>query len=259
MKLRYTFDTVTDYSAPVIDHQLALRCAPMEDAVQRVERFRLTLDPPPAGPPRAFRDGFGGTVRWVSLLPPHTRLHYGSQGVVDVDLCRGRSAPPPAPALRWPGTLTRPGGALHSLSASLPRQADPAGTAALLCEELHRRLAYRPGITGVRTAAEEALAGGGGVCQDFAQIYVALARLAGLPARYCMGLTVGEGATHAWAEVWYGGAWHGWDPTRGCPAGESYLRFGTGRDAADCPVEQGVFRGAADQVQTVFMRVEKIV
>ncbi|MGN0983790.1 MAG: transglutaminase domain-containing protein [Gemmiger sp.] len=256
MRLHYTFDTVTEYSAPVIDHQLALRCAPMADAVQRVEQFQLVLDPLPACLPRAFVDGFGTTVRWVSLAAPHTRLHYGSSGVVEVDLRRAGAAVPPGAALRWPGQRTRPGAALQSLWGALPHPESPEALCALLCDEVHRRIEYRPGVTGMRTDAEQALTGGQGVCQDFAQIYLALARLGGLPARYCMGLTVGEGATHAWAEVYYGGAWHGWDPTRGCAADERYLRFGTGRDAADCPVEQGVFRGAADQTQTVFMRVE---
>lgn len=258
MKLHYTFDTICNYSVPVIDHQLALRCTPMQDAVQQAEQFQLRLDPLPCVLPRSFTDGFGSTVRWVSLPAPHTRLHYGSTGIVEVEPRRAGLLPPPNPALRWPGLLTRPGEALRGFAAGLSLPAPPDEAAALLCEAVHRRLAYRPGATGVRTTAEQALADGAGVCQDYAQIYVALARLAGLPARYCMGLTVGEGATHAWAEVWYGDAWHGWDPTRGCPAGEQYLRFAAGRDAADCPVEQGSFKGAADQTQTVFMRVETI-
>lgn len=66
------------------------------------------------------------------------------------------------------------------------------------------------------------------------------------------------GATHAWAEIYYEGAWHGFDPTRDCRTDASYLRFATGRDAADCPVEQGTFYGLADQTQTVFMRVKEI-
>ena len=96
------------------------------------------------------------------------------------------------------------------------------------------------------------------MCQDYAHVFIALARLAGWHTRYCMGLTVGEGATHAWAEIYYEGAWHGFDPTRDCRTDASYLRFATGRDAADCPVEQGTFYGLADQTQTVFMRVKEI-
>ena len=66
------------------------------------------------------------------------------------------------------------------------------------------------------------------MCQDYAHVFIALARLAGWHARYCMGLTVGEGATHAWAEIYYEGAWHGFDPTRDCRTDASYLRFATG-------------------------------
>ena len=118
--------------------------------------------------------------------------------------------------------------------------------------------AISPGQQAFIPTAEEALAGGRGVCQDYAHVFIALARIAGWHARYCMGLTVGEGATHAWAEIYYEGAWHGFDPTRDCRTDASYLRFATGRDAADCPVEQGTFYGLADQTQTVLMRVKEI-
>lgn len=142
----------------------------------------------------------------------------------------------------------------------LPRVIPAAEFAVLdaLCHAVHSLLRYQPGATGIYTTAEEALAGGRGVCQDYAHVFIALARLAGWHARYCMGLTVGEGATHAWAEIYYEGAWHGFDPTRDCRTDASYLRFATGRDAADCPVEQGTFYGLADQTQTVFMRVKEI-
>ena len=256
--LAFEFTTTADYSVPVTDHQLTLRCTPMEDAVQTVQQLELLLEPCGSAAPRAFRDGFGSTVRWVSLRHPHSMLRYGCRGRVLVDLSRAAAEPAPAPALRHPGTLTVPGPALRAAFAALPPALDPAAFCRILCGWLHRTLTYAPGATAVHTTAEAALAGGAGVCQDSAQIFAALARLYGLPARYCMGLTVGEGATHAWAEVWYRGGWHGFDPTRGCETGESYLRFAAGRDAADCPVEQGVFNGLADQTQTVFMRVTEL-
>ena len=118
-------------------------------------------------------------------------------------------------------------------------------------------MTYLPGVTSVRTTAPEAFAAGQGVCQDFAHIYLALARKAGLSARYVNGLPEGEGASHAWCEVWLDGIWTGIDPTRGRWTGEDYLRFSVGRDFGDCPMERGVFLGLTDQTQTVFMRVRQ--
>ena len=118
-------------------------------------------------------------------------------------------------------------------------------------------MTYATGRTGLTTTAAQAFAAGHGVCQDYAHLYLALARQMGLPARYVNGLTQGEGASHAWCEVWLDGVWRGIDPTRGKWTDEGYLRFGVGREFADCPIERGIFLGAAGQRQTVFMKVSQ--
>ena len=253
-RLQFSFDTTVHYSAPVAGHQLALRCVPMTDAVQHLETCAVTIEPAPL--PQPLRDGFGNTVYWYSALEPHTALRYAAVGVAAVDKSRADEAFP-NPAFRCHGLRTKPGRTLLQVSSAMPK----AGTyeaAEALCHAVHSLLQYTPGVTDTTTTAETALRGGIGVCQDYAQVFVALARLAGWSARYCMGLSVGEGATHAWAEIYYKGHWHGFDPTRDCAADERYLRFGVGRDSADCPVEQGIFFGSAAQRQSIRMRVTEL-
>ena len=253
-RLQFSFDTTVHYSAPVTGHQLALRCVPMTDAVQHLETCTVTIEPAPL--PQPLRDGFGNTVYWYSALEPHTALRYAAVGVAAVDKSRADEVFP-NPAFRCHGLRTKPGRTLLQVSSAMPK----AGTyeaAEALCHAVHSLLQYTPGVTDTTTTAEAALRGGIGVCQDYAQVFVALARLAGWSARYCMGLSVGEGATHAWAEIYYKGHWHGFDPTRDCAADERYLRFGVGRDSADCPVEQGIFFGSAAQSQTIRMRVTEL-
>ena len=253
-RLQFSFDTTVHYSAPVAGHQLALRCVPMTDAVQHLETCAVTIEPAPL--PQPLRDGFGNTVYWYSALEPHTALRYAAVGVAAVDKSRADEAFP-NPAFRCHGLRTKPGRTLLQVSSAMPK----AGTyeaAEALCHAVHSLLQYTPGVTDNATTAEAALRGGVGVCQDYAQVFVALARLAGWSARYCMGLSVGEGATHAWAEIYYKGHWHGFDPTRDCAADERYLRFGVGRDSADCPVEQGIFFGSAAQSQSIRMRVTEL-
>ena len=253
-RLQFSFDTTVHYSAPVAGHQLAMRCVPMTDAVQHLETCTVTIEPAPL--PQPLRDGFGNTVYWYSALEPHTALRYAAVGVAAVDKSRADEAFP-NPAFRCHGLRTKPGRTLLQVSSAMPK----AGTyeaAEALCHAVHSLLQYTPGVTDNTTTAETALRGGIGVCQDYAQVFVALARLAGWSARYCMGLSVGEGATHAWAEIYYKGHWHGFDPTRDCAADERYLRFGVGRDSADCPVEQGIFFGSAAQSQSIRMRVTEL-
>ena len=133
----------------------------------------------------------------------------------------------------------------------------PAERAWALAQAVRARMTYIPGETGVATTAAQAFASGRGVCQDFAHIYLPLARRSGLTARYASGLPVGEGASHAWCEVWLDGVWTGIDPTRGRWTDDGYIRFNVGRDFADCPMERGVFLGLTGQRQTVFMRVSQ--
>jgi transglutaminase-like putative cysteine protease len=75
-----------------------------------------------------------------------------------------------------------------------------------------------------------------GDCNEHTQLYVALARAAGIPARVAAGLTYLDGKFyyHAWPEVWLG-RWVAVDPTFGqFPADAAHLRFtvgGLGRQA----------------------------
>lgn len=253
-RLRFAFITTMEYSAPVREHQLALRCLPLTDSTQHLESLTVKIKPGTLPPPQ--QDGFGNTVYWCSINAPHTVLRYGSRGIIRVEE-PGQCAPLPNPCLRFAGLRTVPGPVLRNIFRAMPRKLT-LDAAEALSSAVHSLLRYAPGATNTYTTAEEAIAKGEGVCQDHAQVFVTLARLAGWHARYVMGLTIGEGATHAWAEVYYNGAWHGFDPTRNCRTDAGYLRFATGRDSADCPVEQGSFIGLACQKQSVFMRVKEI-
>jgi transglutaminase-like putative cysteine protease len=75
-----------------------------------------------------------------------------------------------------------------------------------------------------------------GDCNEHTQLFVALARAAGVPARIASGVAYVDGKFyyHAWPEVWLR-SWVAVDPTFGqFPAGASHLRFvlgGLGRQA----------------------------
>ena len=111
---------------------------------------------------------------------------------------------------------------------------------------------YHHDVTTVRTTADEALAVGAGVCQDYAHVMLALCRLCGLPARYVSGHMVGEGGSHAWVEVLLPPAGGGspleavaFDPTNDRRAGASYLTVAVGRDYADVAPTHGSYCGPA--------------
>ena len=259
-QLAFHFEAALALSQPAAQHVFALRCLPAACDTQQILQLQAVVEPGTA----LFcqRDGFGSTMLCGTLNAPHTSFRYRCTGVARVDYALRRSCPPEqAMPYRSPGALTAPDAALRAWLAGLaPALAGcpPEAQARLLCGAVHDRLAYVPGATARDTTAARALALGRGVCQDYTHVFLALARLAGLTVRYCMGLTPGEGATHAWAEVLLPDGWHGYDPTRGCETDESWLRFAAGRDAADCPPERGVFRGGGSQKQTLHMALREV-
>lgn len=156
----------------------------------------------------------------------------------------------------YPSELTRPDQAMREwLDAVRGDYDSECGFPEYLMHRLYQRLSYVPGQTHVGTTAAEAFALSGGVCQDYAHIFTAMCRMAGFPARYAAGMAVGEGATHAWTEVWQDGAWAACDPTHDCMADDRYIKLSHGRDFIDCSVDRGCFRGAGGQEQTVYVKV----
>ncbi|HZT43125.1 MAG TPA: transglutaminase-like domain-containing protein [Chthonomonadaceae bacterium] len=67
---------------------------------------------------------------------------------------------------------------------------------------------------GVPRSASDIYQNRRGVCRDYATLYTAIARAAGVPTRLCSGIVYAEGKFfyHAWAESWVG-QWVAFDPT----------------------------------------------
>lgn len=261
-KLSFAYETSLSFSAPVTDHRFQLRCTPPTLPQQRICDLSFEMDPPCAL--HTGTDSFGNPVTVGRIAGPHDRFSYRVEGIAFVDQGLQRPAPY-KPLYRYPSAFTQPGPALLAFAeevraglAGRPWTTAPLEQAAYVMGAVHDRLAYRPGSTTVRTTAEEALAGGAGVCQDFAQVAVAVCRRLGLLAKYVAGLYDAEGATHAWFEVYQGGAWHPLDPTNNCRVGDSYVKIAHGRDYGDCMLSIGVFTGAADQSQTVHAVVRNV-
>ena len=139
----------------------------------------------------------------------------------------------------------------------------PLKASVKLCEYIYNNFSYQKGITTIETTVDEIWKLRSGVCQDFAHILLVMLRLLGMPARYVSGYVCpsrdgmrGEGATHAWVEVYipyYG--WLGLDPTNNCVVNDTHVRLAVGRNFSDCSPVKGTYRGTSDHTLEVAVTV----
>jgi transglutaminase-like putative cysteine protease len=153
-----------------------------------------------------------------------------------------------------------------SRSLALDPASDPLRSFRRIGTAVQQTLAYAPHSTAVDTPIEDALEARRGVCQDFAHIALAVARVRGIPCRYVSGYLAPptmhpdphELATHAWIEGWFPGpGWIAIDPTHNQAAGEQHIAVAVGRDYQDAAPTRGVFRGEQAGTLAVSVRIQQ--
>lgn len=105
-------------------------------------------------------------------------------------------------------------------------------------EWVRQHVTFTSNTSDSRTSAIDTFTDQVGVCRDFAHLMIALCRALNIPARFTTGIDYGAdpklGPTdfHAYVEVYLGHRWYIFDPS-GTAIPMGFVRFGTGRDAAD--------------------------
>ena len=258
-KLRFDYCMQLDYSQPIAKSFFTIKGLPVSDHRQRI------LDPVCEIEPRVpFSEGwdsFGNRYLYGSVDCPHSSFAYRVSGFAEIgDILYEEPADPNSlPMYRHPYGLNCPGAGLRAYYETLKKGMEddnPYVKAVFLMHRLYEDFEYAKNCTGIRTTAEQAWTLGQGVCQDYVHIYLALCHMAGIPARYAAGMIIGEGESHAWAEIEYRGRWIGMDPTNDLLVARSHIKFGHGRDASDCLINRGLLRGFAEQRQSVCAKVE---
>ena len=271
--MRYTVRHVTrfTYESAITESVMEVRMQPRSDAMQRCLHFSLTTTP--ASRVMMYQDSDGNIVHHFNIPARHARMAVTAEALVECD------DPQPLPAEIGPSTwtelydiagsgeamdylapsaFTQPTALLNAFSkeAGIERGSDPLVTLRRLMAEMSSRFEYRLSSTRVDSPIDDALQSRKGVCQDFAHIFISIARQLGIPTRYVSGYLFhdpsrsdrsGEGATHAWVESLVPGiGWVGLDPTNNLVAGERHIRVAIGRDYADVPPTRGVYKGVTN-------------
>ncbi|MEZ5845154.1 MAG: transglutaminase family protein [Geminicoccaceae bacterium] len=263
MHLHIRHRTVYRYQGPISHATQIVRMTPRPFAGLRVINWRLKGET--RRPLLATTDGFDNILHVHNVQEPKGWTAIFVEGEVETTDTHGVVGPShgtlPPPFFLRTTAQTSPTPALAALARGIP-EGSPLDRLHELMSQVRDRIDYRIGITDVATTAARALELGGGVCQDHAHVFIACARIIGIPARYVSGyLFTGrdddEDASHAWAEAWIEGlGWVGFDPSnRVCP-GECYVRTATGLDYWSAAPVRGIWGGAGRESLEVKVRVE---
>jgi transglutaminase-like putative cysteine protease len=266
MRLAIRHTTLYRFHVPAAHGLQRLRLTPKSTQGQHIVEWSMTYRG--AREELAYDDQNFNHVTLISVDPGATEVEITCAGSVDTEDYAGvighHSGHLPLWAFLGRTPLTEPGPKIRALIARVPRGASGmVETLHNLSNAIRDEVEYRAGATTVSTAAEEALAGQGGVCQDHAHIFIAAARVLGVPARYVSGYLmmndrIEQEATHAWAEAYVQNlGWVGFDISNGISPDSRYVRVATGRDYRDAAPVTGISYGAVTHELWVDLAIEQ--
>jgi len=173
---------------------------------------------------------------------------------------------PPSLFLRaTPMTEVNPAMATFSRELRSESEADVLGFLHGLMLQINDHMTFDEDPTNSGTSAVEAFAFKRGVCQDYAHIFIACARSAGVPARFVSGHflrsdgQVHQQAGHAWAEAFVPDlGWIGFDPANAICTTDAHARVAIGLDYLGAAPVRGTRYGGGTETLTVAVRVDQV-
>ena len=279
--------TEYSYTEPVLHSTHWFRLQPQECTNQGLEYSEISISSP--GEQMQFEDVFGNQSLHYTIRDPYTKLRVENRSRVkifakpidDVSLIK-RQSTIPLLWMPWQRQMMTP----YLLPQELPdTQLEELMSYAMSFVErndyhlldtlkdinltIYKDFRYQPGNTTIDTTPFEVYTKRIGVCQDFANIFICLARLLGVPARYQMGYIytganyenkIQSDASHAWVELYlpYIG-WRGFDPTNGCLVGQDHISVARGRNYRDAtPTSGTLFKGGGKESLSVEVQVQEV-
>lgn len=277
-------ETIYEYAKPIRLSSHVFRLQPVHDRRQELIDYRLRIEP--ACPLRSYDDVFGNRTTEAVLRAPYKRLRIVAHARVRLSgqprehlRSSAQQSRIPLVWMPWQRQMMLP----YLLPPELPESQlrelsnygmsfverqdhDLVETLMDLNQTIWRDYTYAPATTGLTTTAFDVYTQRRGVCQDFANLFICIARLLGVPARYRVGyLFTGNAyahaeqgdASHAWVEVYLPQVgWRGLDPTNGVLANHDHVRVAAGRNYRDATPTGGViYDGGGDETLSVKVRV----
>lgn len=274
--------TKFQYSDFVTESVMELRMQPLTNQFQSCASYSLRLKP--LARIFEFRDQFGNKVQHFDIPEKHSELEITTNSKVEV--FERAVLPENLPLETWqelekaisegdfwefllPSQFAQSTPALEKLKNEIgaTREKDPLTLLREINSFFKANFEYSPETTSVDSPIDVAIEQRSGVCQDFANIMIALVRELKIPCRYVSGYLfhrtddrshIAQDATHAWVEAFLPNlGWIGFDPTNDLIVGDRHIAVAVGRDYADIPPTRGVFKGSVESQLSVAVRVRQ--
>ncbi len=266
MRLSIQHKTYYRFKEPVQHGIQRLRLTPKETQGQRILDWQMRFEG--AREELVYDDQNFNHVTLLSVQEGAREVVVNCEGTVETQDQAGvigrHSGHMPLWSFLGSTPLTKIGPRIRQLVNSVDRSEDDAlANLHRLSAVIREAVEYDTDITQVHTTAEEAVATGGGVCQDHAHIFIAAARSLDIPARYVSGYLmmddrIEQEATHAWAEAFvHGLGWVGFDVSNQISPDPRYVRVATGRDYKDAAPITGISFGAVTEDLHVELAVKQ--
>jgi transglutaminase-like putative cysteine protease len=285
-RLKVEHRSVYRYATPVERSTHLLRLEPMHDLLQSKLSYGLEISVD--GKRNEFEDVFGNRATRLDIDRPFTELAIVGRALVEAretNPLAFRSRPHggtaiPVVWMPWQRHMLQP----YLLPPELPEtqlmeltdyamsfvlrnDSDLLETLLDLNLSIFREYRYAQGLTNMATTPFDVYFTRRGVCQDFANLFICLARLLGVPARYVCGYVytgplaqnqAQSEASHAWVQVYLPEVgWKGFDPTNGVVTQTDHIRVAVGRAYVDTtPTSGTIFVGGGQETLEVAVRCE---
>lgn len=251
--LDFEYKSTSEFSQPVYNHSFLLRCTPENSKGQNVKVMASTVKTQNFASLQTAIDGFGNSTMFGLIKDYHNTFSVISSGRVEID--NSLTDKTFNPVFKYPSPLTMPNAELTDFAKTFAGNS-AAQTLQNLGAAVHDKIAYKPAVTSISTTSSEVFAQKSGVCQDLSHVLITCLRINGIAARYVSGYVKGLKLSHAWTEAFYDGCWHAFDATENFFVTNGYIKIAHGRDAADCPLNRGIYYGNAVEKVEIEIWVE---
>src|SRR3954463_6448905 len=267
MRLRIAHTTSYRYEPPASGVIQILRLTPGSHDGQYVAEWQIDVSTDSRLD--MHQDAFGNVTHVLTQGPPadliinvKARIETPAPGGV----LRGTDERFPPSLFLRSTSLTEVNPAMATFSRELrsESESDVLGFLHALMVQINEHMTFDEDPTNSGTSALEAFGLKRGVCQDYAHVFIACARSAGVPARFVSGHflrsdgVVYQQAGHAWAEAFVPDlGWIGFDPANGISPPDAHARVAIGLDSLGAAPVRGTRYGGGAETLTVAVKVEQ--